>query len=59
MEKTFEQFRQEKFWKQFNGNKEQADDAYDVWESELDKQEIFDMAQEWYDSLEGIDIVKN
>lgn len=48
---SFEDFLQEKHMDDYHGTDDDAPDAYEMWCSNLDVQEVMDMAQEWGDTL--------
>lgn len=44
---TFESYLQEEFMKEYHGVKDDYENAYDAWLSNLDVQEVIDMAEAW------------
>ncbi len=45
--KSFEDFLQDKFFQTNNPTKDDFEDEFDSWRSQLDVQEVIDFAEEW------------
>ena len=48
---TFEEYLAEQFMKEYHGDKDHYEDAYDNWLSDLEVDTIIQLAQQWGDIL--------
>ena len=53
-EYTFERFLEERFAPQYHGADDDMEDAFEVWLSRLDVQEVMDYAERWGTELKHV-----
>lgn len=59
MKQTFEQFLEDKFYEEYEGTKDDAENGLDAWISELDVQEVINLAEEWGNPDTSEDVVED